>query len=131
MTDLPGRIMLIDDDDVLRDIMTEGLQANGTVSVLACSDFHKAVSASNQFSPHLILLDLRMPGKDGPETLKVLRSVDSLKDVPVIFVTGASKVRMIGEYKKLGVIGVIHKPFSPPELREYVGGLWAEHHMGR
>ncbi|HEY8191425.1 MAG TPA: response regulator, partial [Alphaproteobacteria bacterium] len=73
MTDLPGRIMLIDDDDNLREVMTETLQMRGNVSVMACADCYKAVSASEEFKPNLILLDLRMPGKDGAETLKVLR----------------------------------------------------------
>lgn len=129
MTDMPSRIMMIDDDDSLREMVTEGLQARGNVTVMACKDHYKAVSASANFAPHLILLDLRMPGKDGPETLKVLRQVDALKDVPVIFVTGAHKVHMVEEYHHLGVIGVIHKPFTPSELREYIGGLWAEYHM--
>ena len=121
--------MLIDDDDNLRGVMTETLQARGNVSVLACSDCNNAISASDQFSPHLILLDLRMPGKDGPETLKNLRQVKSLSNTPVIFVTGAGKVNMIDDYKKLGVIGVIHKPFTPSELKEYISGIWGEYHM--
>jgi DNA-binding response OmpR family regulator len=131
MTDLPGRIMLIDDDDNLREVMTETLQIRGNVSVMPCRDCYQAVSASEEFRPNLILLDLRMPGKDGPETLKVLRQVNVLRDVPVIFVTGADKVHMQDDYRKLGVIGVIHKPFMPSELREYISSLWAEYHMAQ
>jgi len=129
MTDLPGRIMLIDDDDTLREVMTETLQARGNVSVMPCADCSKAIDVADQFSPHLILLDLRMPGKDGPETLKLMRNVDALKETPVIFVTGAGKVQMVDDYKHLGVIGVIHKPFTPSELKEHISGIWTEYHM--
>lgn len=131
MTDLPGRIMIIDDDDSLREVMTETLQARGNVTVAPCKDAYRAISAAEEFRPNLILLDLRMPGKDGPATLRDLREIAVLSDVPVIFVTGADKVHMQDEYRKLGVIGVIHKPFMPSELREYISGLWAEYHMGR
>ena len=121
--------MLIDDDDNLRGVITETLQARGNVSVMSCASCKRAIGVSRQFSPNLILLDLRMPGKDGTETLKALREIKALDNVPVIFVTGAHKVNMIDDYKKLGVIGVIHKPFTPSELKEYISGIWGEHHM--
>lgn len=129
MTDLPGRILYIDDDQILQEMVKEALGARGNTDVLACSSCDEAVFKGAGFSPHLVLLDMRMPDKDGPATLLALRRTKGLESVPVIFVTGARRLVMSEKYQQLGAIGVIHKPFTGSELKKQVSALWTSSHM--
>ena len=127
MGNFPQRVMIIDDSATMRKIIQGSLKSVGNVATVVCGDYYQAATAADQFKPHLILLDLIMPGKDGPETLKMMRGMAALKEVPIIFVTSAKRMRMIEIYKKLGVIGIIHKPFSSGEFIDSIGGMWSEY----
>ena len=72
------------------------------------------------FAPDLILLDVMMPGMDGPTTLKALRQIESLSQTPVAFMTAKIQPNEIAEYKLLGAIDVIPKPFDPMTLSKQV-----------
>ena len=67
-------------------------------------------------APDAILLDVMMPDMDGPTTLRVLRSMDETKDVPIIFLTAKVQAADRRRYMDLGVSGVIAKPFDPLTL---------------
>lgn len=129
MADLPGRILYIDDDQNLQGMVREALGVRGNTEVLSCSSCDEAVFKGPGFAPHLVLLDMRMPDKDGPATLRALRQTEGLEAVPVIFVTGARKLVMDEKYGHLGTIGVIHKPFTGSELKKQVSTLWSASHM--
>lgn len=64
----------------------------------------------------LILLDVAMPDFDGIETLQVIRKVDRLKDIPVIFLTGSADPLTIVKATELHVDDYIRKPFVPDDL---------------
>ena len=128
MTGLPERIVHVDDDMTVRTLVRESLdRAEGEVILVACSNGQELISRLRELQPDLILLDLVMPEMSGPDTVAALRDDPDGKDVPVIFMTGRSQVEMTEDYKHLGVIGVIHKPFSPNELPDQIGALWSEH----
>jgi CheY-like chemotaxis protein len=65
-----------------------------------------------------------MPGMNGPDTIDALRKSSAHNLAPVIFVTEQKKIAMIEEYKALGVLGVIYKPFDPASFKEHVYALW-------
>lgn len=129
MIDLPGRILYIDDDKNLQEMVGESLGARGNTNIMACSSCDEAVFRGPGFAPHLILLDMCMPDKDGPATLRALRQTKGLETVPVVFVTGARKLVMDEKYRQLGAIGVIHKPFTGSGLKKQVSALWSSSHM--
>ena len=68
----------------------------------------------------LILMDIRMDGKDGIETLRELRQMSNGKDVPVIMLTSSQDKKSVIESSKLGVYDYILKPFEPRELRKRI-----------
>ena len=66
-----------------------------------------------------------MPGMDGPETLKGLRKLPETSDVPVIFMTAKVQTSEIQQYKDLGAVDVIAKPFDPMTLSEQIKAIWS------
>lgn len=130
MSGFPQNILVVDDDRQILEIVSEGLLRAGDVMVKVCQSCDEAVSIAHDFSPDLILLDLAMPDKDGPETIRVLHEVFGEDSKPMIFVTGNTQVVMQDDYKKLGVIGIVYKPFRPSELAVKIQGLWQKHSLG-
>ena len=78
--------------------------------------------------PDAILLDVMMPGVDGPATLTALRADPSTRDIPVIFLTAKLAPQDQGEWGPLGLAGVIAKPFDPMRLADDMARLlgWQE-----
>jgi CheY-like chemotaxis protein len=75
------------------------------------------------YKPDLVILDLRMPVKDGLEVCKEIKTDDSLKNIPVIFLTASSGMRIEDKIKEYHADGFILKPFDAIELIEKVKSL--------
>jgi two-component system OmpR family response regulator len=84
----------------------------------------EAVAVAAQFMPDLILLDVLMPEMDGCATLVALRAAAETARIPVIFLSASVMPEKITEYKRLGALDVIAKPFDPLRLPEQVSLLW-------
>ena len=78
------------------------------------------------FHPDLVLLDVMMPGMDGPETLRRLRELPSVARTPVVFMTAKVQSRDLERYHELGAAEVIFKPFDPMTLSDQVRRIWHE-----
>jgi CheY-like chemotaxis protein len=74
-------------------------------------------------APEAILLDVVMPGKDGPATLAGLRDDTATRDIPVIFVTADDRSHAHDHLPSLGAAGVIAKPFDVQRLGDQVAGI--------
>lgn len=123
---LPRRIVYVDDSARDRRIASAALDdggENGNIFI-ACSAGGELIARLKELQPDLILLDLLMPGMNGPDTIDALRKSSTYNFTPVIFVTEQKKVAMIEDYKVLGVLGVIYKPFDSADLKERVYTLW-------
>jgi two-component system, OmpR family, response regulator len=72
----------------------------------------------------MILLDVMMPGMDGPTTLRALRALPGLAQVPVAFMTAKVQPQEVEHYKSLGARDVIAKPFDPMALAVQVRSIW-------
>jgi len=66
--------------------------------------------------PALVTLDVMMPGMDGPTTLNALRQLPGFATTPVIFMTAKVQPQEVAEYKALGALDMISKPFNPMTL---------------
>ena len=116
------RIMVVDDDKVLLKNSAVLLGANYSVSLYSSgSDALKALSEGTL--PDLILLDVKMPGIDGYEVMRSIRSTERCKDIPVIFVTGLSDEEDELRGLQMGAADYIKKPFSQKILLARVGNL--------
>ncbi len=121
-------ILYAEDEEDIRAIAQIALEDIGNLTVRYCSDGRKTLEAAKTFVPDLLLLDVMMPEMDGPTTLRELRQIDEFSSVPVIFMTAKIQVNEIEEYKQMGAIDVIAKPFDPMTLAEQIKKAWALHH---
>lgn len=117
------KALYVDDEDDIREIASISLQIGEEFSVECCSSGPEALLRVVEFRPDIILLDVMMPGMDGPETMRRLMETDHAGDIPVIFITARTQPDEIAQYRKMGAIGVIAKPFHPMELASEVKSL--------
>jgi CheY-like chemotaxis protein len=110
------RILHVDDEPDIREIVDMSLSLNPDFHVRACASGDEALSTAAEWSPMLILLDVMMPRMDGPTTLSHLRENAQTSDIPVLFMTARAQRREVEQFIALGAQGVISKPFDPMTL---------------
>ena len=121
------RILYVEDDADIREVATLALVDVGGFALLACASGAEALARAEAFAPQLVLLDVMMPGMDGPATLAALRSLPSLSSASVIFMTAKVQAGEVADYRSRGVLDVIAKPFDPMTLAGQVRAIWARH----
>jgi CheY-like chemotaxis protein len=119
------RILYVEDEDDIRAVATMALQAVGGFTVTACDSCAAALAAASGAAADLLLLDVMMPGRDGPATLAALRALPCTADTPVIFMTAKVQAAEIAQLFALGSLGVIPKPFDPMGVSSEIRKLWA------
>lgn len=126
MTKPLNRILYVEDEPDIRLVAQMALQAVGGFTVIACASGQEALDAAPGAGADLLLLDVMMPGMDGPTTLKGLRELPATASTPVIFMTAKVQAAEVAVYKGLGAMEVIPKPFDPMELSTQIQRIWAE-----
>ena len=121
------RILLVEDDDDIRRIARLTLERLGSFTVEECASGSEAAAVALGMKPDLILLDVMMPGMDGPTTLRELQATPAVAGIPVVFMTAKVQPHEQKQYRDLGAIGVIAKPFDPATLPDALRALWSEH----
>jgi CheY-like chemotaxis protein len=119
------RILYVEDEADIRTVAKMALEVVGGFSVLACSSGQEAIDAAPAAVADLILLDVMMPGIDGPTTLRALRSLPATASTPVIFMTAKVQAAEIAEYRALGALDVIPKPFDPMLVSAEIQRIWS------
>jgi two-component system OmpR family response regulator len=118
------RILYAEDEVDIRSIAQIALEDIGGFTVKYCGTGQEVLDEVQSFQPDLLLLDVMMPGMDGPTALLELRKRSAFKNIPAIFMTAKVQASEIEEYKVLGVAGVIEKPFDPMTLAERIQKYW-------
>jgi PAS domain S-box-containing protein len=121
-------VLHIDDDADIREIIGTAVGSDPIFTVRSCASGEEALAATANWSPDLILLDLNMPGIDGPTTLARLRKQPQTAGVPVIYVTAAAKARSLDDPRCPGVAGLIVKPFDPTTLCSQINAILCRCH---
>ena len=109
-------ILIIDDEDDIRRIAVLSLSRVGKMEVVDASGGQEGVKKAASERPDVILLDVMMPGLDGPATLSALRSNPATAEIPVVFLTAKAMASEIERLMGLGARGVLTKPFDPMSL---------------
>jgi len=110
------RVLIIDDEADIRRVAHLSLARIGGMDVLdAASGVEGAAKAAAE-APDAILLDVMMPGLDGPATLHALRADPRTADIPVVFLTAKAMPDEVARLLAMGVRGVLNKPFDPMTL---------------
>lgn len=99
---------------------TFALESIGGFHVQALASGEDALAHAVAFAPELLLLDVTLPGMDGPQTLAALRALPPLREVPAVFLTARTHARDVVQYRTLGVRDIVAKPFDPAQLCERV-----------
>ena len=117
------RVLIVDDEDDIREVAQLSLEMVAGWEVLTAGSGSAALAVAAQQRPEVILLDVMMPGIDGPETLSRLQSDPRTSAIPVIFLTAKAQTSEQRSLLDLGVRGVIAKPFDPLTLAERVTAI--------
>jgi CheY-like chemotaxis protein len=123
------RILVVDDDELLREVAQTALELVGGWEVLTAQSGPQAHQRAMTEHPDAILLDVMMPGVDGPSTVAALRADPATRDIPIIFLTAKMPSEdLVEEWRPLRLAGVIPKPFDPMTLATDMAALlgWAE-----
>jgi two-component system, OmpR family, response regulator len=118
------RIMCVDDEDDILEVVRLCLEMVGGLEVVCCHGGQEALEQIPVVRPDLILLDVMMPGMDGPATLRQLQTSGAGKDIPIVFMTARIRNLETEEYMRLGASGVVAKPFDPSTLSSDIARIW-------
>jgi two-component system alkaline phosphatase synthesis response regulator PhoP len=119
---MTSRILIVDDEPCLLQIIETALKKDG-FGVTACLGGELALERAAECPPHLIIMDLVMPGLDGIETLRYMRQLPALREVPTILLAGAGHPRAQFGAEAFGAQSVVTKPFNPSQLLDEVRRL--------
>ena len=123
------RVLIVDDEDAIREIASISMQAVGGCDVVTASTGLEALDKVVTENPDAILLDVMMPELDGPGTVARLQADPRTSDIRVILLTAKVQPGDRARFAALpGVAGVISKPFDPMQLPTQVAELlgWSE-----
>jgi CheY-like chemotaxis protein len=118
-------ILLVEDDDELRDLTRMTLETFGGHRVTACASGAEAVRCAAGQLFDLLLLDVMMPEMGGFDTLAALRELHGLAQVPAVFLTGRTQAQELEAYRQYNIADVIAKPFDPGLLCDRLASLLA------
>ncbi len=114
------RVLLIDDDELIREVAQVSLATVGGWEVLTACSGEEGLGTAAAERPDAILLDVMMPGLDGPGTLARLQADPSTVAIPVVFLTAKVRHSEQQRWTDLGAVGVLVKPFDPMLLAKQV-----------
>ena len=109
-------ILLVDDEDDIREVAAISFEAVAGWKVSSACSGTEGIDKAIAESPDAILLDVMMPGLDGPATYARLQAEPATRDIPVILLTAKTQGADLRQFEELGVAGVLTKPFDPMTL---------------
>ncbi len=114
----PKRILLIDDEDDIREVAGMTLETVGGFEVLTAMSGQEGIERAIAGQPDAILLDVMMPEMDGPATLLRLQQNPATRDIPVLFLTAKIQPADRRRLARLGAQAIMAKPFDPDHLSD-------------
>lgn len=109
--------LIVDDDVWMQRILVKVLEGFGCQTYV-CSNGFDAIAMAVRYKPTVVLLDIMMPELSGHLTLKVMKRIDMLKDVPIVMISALSDTENLGNAVKEGAVGFVSKPFTRATIHE-------------
>lgn len=119
-----GRVLYIEDEEDIRLVAHIALHQLGGLETKCCANGSQGLEALRSFAAQLVLLDVMMPGMDGPSVLKVLKNDPRYRHIPVVFITAKVQSEEVDHLLSLGAAAVIAKPFDPTTIAEQLCQIW-------
>lgn len=124
------RILIIDDEEDIREVAALSLEATAGWEVLTASSGIEGIAIATAEQPDAILMDVMMPGVDGPTTFRNMQQNSLVAHIPVLLLT--AKVQGVDQrrFASLGVAAILFKPFDPLSLASQISDAlgWKEDH---
>jgi CheY-like chemotaxis protein len=117
------KILIIDDEDDIREVAALCLESVAGWDVIAASSGAQGLARAIEYQPDAILLDVMMPGMDGPTTFRELRKNPATAHIPVLLLTAKVQSSDQRRFADLGVEAVLFKPFDPLALSTQIAGV--------
>ena len=117
-----AKILIAEDERDIRDLITLTLRFAGH-EVVATPNGEEAYHKAQEIIPDLIMMDVRMPRMTGYEACRLMKEVDELKPVPVIFLSAKGQESEVAAGLEAGAVEYILKPFAPNELTDRVAAI--------
>jgi len=117
-----GRVLVVDDDDVIRQLITVNLELEG-FEVATAVDGQDCLDKVKDVRPDVITLDIMMPRLDGWEAASRLRADSETADIKVVLLSARAQEADLERGSRIGVDAYLTKPFDPDELIEVVRRL--------
>jgi len=120
---LPHKILIIDDEDDIREVAALSLESVAGWDVVTANSGAQGLARAAEHHPDAILLDVMMPGMDGPTTFRELRKNPLTAKIPVLLLTAKVQSSDQRRFADLGVEAVLFKPFDPLTLADQISGV--------
>jgi CheY-like chemotaxis protein len=117
------RVLVVDDDRVIQQLLEVNLELEGYEVVATASDGREALDKIAELGPDLVILDIMMPKMDGLEVCRHLKADPKLARIPVVLLSARAQDLDVREGMDIGADAYLTKPFDPVELLEVVGRL--------
>jgi PAS domain S-box-containing protein len=117
------QVLMVDDDPDIQAVALVALEVMGGYSVVLAGSGEEGVRLAREHLPDVILLDVMMPGLDGPATLVRLREDPATAGIPVVFLTAKAQATERERLAGMHVAGILSKPFDPMSLAGELGHL--------
>jgi CheY-like chemotaxis protein len=120
---VPHTVLIIDDEDDIREVAALSLESVAGWEVVTANSGSQGLARAVEHRPDAILLDVMMPGMDGPTTFRELRRNPATASIPVLLLTAKVQSSDQRRFADLGVEAVLFKPFDPLTLSDQIAGV--------
>jgi two-component system chemotaxis response regulator CheY len=126
-----AKVLLVDDEHYMRKVMCTMLMGIGMREIYEAADGQAGIDFSRRQPPDVVILDWAMPGLDGPDLVRTVRSPATFPypDVPIIMLTGHGERSRVVEAVKIGVNGLLLKPVSSKALQDCMVAVLSNPHQ--
>ncbi|MEK7220805.1 MAG: response regulator [candidate division NC10 bacterium] len=112
-----AKILVVDDEALLRAMLRDALEEAGYAVVLA-ENGRDGIASAKADRPDCILLDVMMPGLDGYETCAAIKADPDLADIPVLLISATTDLRVFDRAEQVGAAEVLPKPVPMEQLQQ-------------
>ena len=117
------RILIIDDEDDIREVAALSLETTAGWHVSTARSGAEGIALASSQLPDAILMDVMMPGVDGPTTFRLMQQNPAIAQIPVLLLTAKVQGADQRRFSDLGVAAVLFKPFDPLTLAQQVSDV--------